>query len=74
MSRHFQFIPTGSDYRRDPLADRACRFVAHCRKHGDNLTYPTLDAAEEARRRMDIAIENRGGRPWRCIGRGETQC
>ena len=74
MPSHFKVIPTGSDYRLEPLTDMACSLAVHCRKHGDNLTYPTLDAAEEARRRMDIAIENRGGRPWRCIGRGETQC
>ena len=64
MSRHFQIIPTGSDYRLEPLTDMACSLTGHCRRHGDNLTYPTPGAAEEARCRMNTAIANRDGRPW----------
>ena len=61
---NFQIIPTGSDYRLEPLTDMACSLAIHCRRHGNNLIYPTLVAAEGARCRMDIAIENRNGRPW----------
>ncbi len=64
MPDHFKIIPTGSDYRLEPLTDMACSLTVHCRRHGDNLTYPTLAAAEEARCWMNTAIANRGGRPW----------
>lgn len=40
------------------------QLVVHCRKHGDELMYPTQAGAEEAARRMEQAMLNRGGRAW----------
>ncbi len=63
-TNNFQIISTGTDYCLEPLTDMACSLAVHCRKHGDNLMYPTLAAAEEAVQQMDVAIANRHGQSW----------
>ncbi|WP_425057650.1 hypothetical protein SCACP_21700 [Sporomusa carbonis] len=61
---NFKIVPTGAEFRVEPITDIGRSLAAHCRSHGENLTYPTHAGAEEAARQMETAIVNRHGRLW----------